>query len=70
MGKKEIIDYTGKSHGFVPCHSLAYNNCYRPEMSMSQVLELSDEDTKRLNKIYVEVPFDVTKWMILGDSHE
>jgi len=64
-GDREVFDYTGKSHGFVPCKALAYNNAYRPEMAMTQVLELSKEDKKNLNKIYVEVPFTITKWMIV-----
>ncbi len=43
-------------------YALAYNECYPPEMSMTQVLELKKETMEKI-PVFNEVPFDITEWV-------
>lgn len=52
-----------KEYGFWR-YCLAYNQCYRPEMNMCQVLELEEEDLKKI-PILNNVPFEVEEYMEL-----
>ncbi len=61
-GQQEILDYTGKSHGFSTKYAVAYNELYRPEINMTQVLTLDKELEGKL-PVYVKVPFTVEQWM-------
>lgn len=43
-------------------YAIAYNECYRPNMCMVQVIEL-DESLKDKLPIYVNVPFHPEEWL-------
>lgn len=63
-GNVDIIDHTGKNWGKAPHYALAYNDCYRPEVCMNQVIDLPEELKDKL-PIYISVPFNIEEWMIL-----
>lgn len=64
-GNRDIIDNSGVNHGTSPAYAIAFNQCFRPDICMTQVLELSKEDKDKLGRTCTDLPFEVIKWMIL-----
>lgn len=48
-------------------YALAYNECYRPDMNMTQVIELQDNAYRELisSHICLDIPFTIESWMLL-----
>jgi hypothetical protein len=64
-GTKIVKDYLEKEYS-VPSYCIAYNECYAPEICMTQVIELPNNCEVIRNNIgkaiYVDVPFEREKW--------
>jgi hypothetical protein len=45
-------------------YTIAYNEVYRPNICMTQRLELDEEHMEKL-PVYMQVPFEIEEWMLL-----